>query len=94
MIQTMYRPKNTQEAIIHRLQISLGHLEKVLQMVKDDTYCIDILHQMQAIREAIKQTEDEIMANHLESCVADEIKNGNSKKAISEVMSVLAKRNG
>ena len=90
----MYRAKDTQEAITHRLQISLGHLKKVLQMVKDDVYCIDVLHQMQAVREAIKQTEDLVMANHLESCVADEIKKGNSKKAISEVMSVLAKRNG
>lgn len=90
----MYRPKDTQEAIVHRLQISLGHLEKVLKMVKEDVYCIDILHQMQAIREAIKQTEDVVMANHLESCVIEKIKSGKAKEAISEVMSVLKKRNG
>ncbi|MBI4099779.1 metal-sensing transcriptional repressor [Candidatus Microgenomates bacterium] len=84
----MYRPKDTQEAIVHRLQISLGHLEKVLQMVKDDVYCIDVLHQMQAVREALKQTEDVIMAKHLETCV------GASKTAISEVMSVFNKRHG
>lgn len=90
----MYRAKSTQDAIVHRLQISVGHLQKVLSMVQGDAYCIDILHQMQAVREAIKQTEDVVMENHLQSCVADEIKQGNSKKAISEVMSVLAKRNG
>ncbi len=84
----MYRQKDTQEAIIHRLQISLGHLEKVLQMVKDDTYCIDILHQMQAVREAIKQTEDVVMANHLKTCVKA------SKSAIDEIMSVVEKRHG
>lgn len=90
----MYRPKDTQERIAHRLKISLGQLKKVVKMVEDDQYCIDILHQSQALREAIKKTEDLVMANHMESCVADEIKNGNSKKAIAEVMSVLGKRNG
>lgn len=88
----MYRPKDAQERIIHRLKISLGHLKKVVSMVESDEYCIDILHQMQAVREGIKKTEDVVMANHLESCVADEIKKGNSKKAIAEVMSVLNKR--
>ncbi len=83
-----YRPKDTQERILHRLKIARGHLGKVMQMVEDDQYCIDVLHQMQAVREAIKQTEDVVMANHLESCV------GASKKAISEVMSVLDKRHG
>lgn len=84
----MYRPKDTQERIIHRLQISLGQLEKVLQMVRDDVYCIDVLHQMQAVREAIKQTEDVVMANHLKSCVKA------SKSAIEEVMSVVERRHG
>lgn len=90
----MYRPKDTQERILHRLQISLGHLEKVIAMVRADEYCIDVLHQMQAIREGIKKTERVVMENHLDSCVVDEIKKGNSKKAISEVMSVFGKRNG
>lgn len=88
----MYRPKNIQERILHRLKISLGHLKKVAAMVQSNEYCIDILHQMQALREAIKKTEDLVMANHLQTCVADDIKKGKSQKAISEVMSVLAKR--
>ncbi len=89
----MYRPKDTQDRILHRLKISLGHLKKVMAMVEADEYCIDILHQMQALREAIKQTENVVMENHLATCVADEIKQGNSKHALAEVMSVLDKRN-
>lgn len=84
----MYRPKDTQEAILHRLQISLGHLKKIISMVEEDKYCIDILHQMQAVREAIKQTEDVVMANHLKTCVKA------SKNAIEEIMSVVEKRHG
>ena len=44
-----YRPKDTQERILHRLKISKGHLEKVIKMIEDDEYCIDVLHQMNAV---------------------------------------------
>lgn len=88
----MYRPKNTQERIIHRLKISLGHLKKVIQMTETDSYCIDILHQSTALRKALEETENLIMENHLQGCVAADIKNGHSEKAITEVMSVFKKR--
>ncbi len=86
-----YRPKDIQERILHRLKISKGHLEKVMKMVEEDHYCIDVLHQMQAIERAIKETEGVVLENHLKSCAADAIKNGNSKEAISEIMSVFEK---
>jgi DNA-binding FrmR family transcriptional regulator len=38
-----YRPKDTRERIIHRLKIARGHLDKVIQMMEDDTYCIDVM---------------------------------------------------
>ncbi len=38
-----YRPKDTQERVLHRLKIAKGHLEKVIKMVETDTYCIDVM---------------------------------------------------
>lgn len=89
----MFRPKNTQDRILHRFQISLGNLKKVVEMTKEDQYCIDILHQSQALRKALEETENLIMENHLQTCVADDIKNGNGEKAIIEVMGVIKHRN-
>ena len=89
----MYRPKDTQERILHRLKISKGHLEKVIQMVEDDTYCIDVLHQMQAIKAAIKETEGVVLENHLNTCTADAIRSGKTDEAISEIMGVFEKKN-
>lgn len=89
----MFRPKDTQDRILHRLQISLGHLKKVIAMTESDEYCIDILHQSQALRKALEQTENLIMENHLQGCVAEDIRQGQEKKAIAEIMSVLKKRN-
>ncbi len=76
----------------HRLKIVRGHLEKVMSMVKDGAYCIDILHQSQAVQKALREIDMLIMENHLQTCTADAIKNGKSKKAIDEVMEVLKKR--
>lgn len=88
----MYRPKNTQERITHRLKIARGHLDKVIRMVESDEYCIDVMHQMQAVESGLKETGHVLLENHLNGCVADAIKSGRSKKAISEIMQVFKKK--
>jgi len=67
-------------------------LEKVISMIKNGSYCIDIVHQSLAIQAALKKADDEVLRNHLETCVSDAIKRGDSKKAINEVVGVLKKR--
>ncbi|MDO8577181.1 MAG: metal-sensing transcriptional repressor [Candidatus Daviesbacteria bacterium] len=42
-----YRPKDTEERILHRLKIAKGHLQKIIQMVESGQYCIDVIHQSQ-----------------------------------------------
>lgn len=88
----MYRPKNTQERILHRLKIANGHLKKVIKMIEDDTYCIDVLHQMQAVESGLKETGNVLLENHLKSCVADAISKGKKDVAISEVMEVFKRK--
>ncbi|HRN96128.1 MAG TPA: metal-sensing transcriptional repressor [Candidatus Levybacteria bacterium] len=84
--------KTSKEKYLHRLKIARGHINKVIQMAEKDTYCIDILHQSQAVQKALQQVDMLIMQNHLQTCTADAIKSGKSKKAIEEIMEVL-KRN-
>lgn len=86
-----YRPKDTQERILHRLKIAQGHLKKVMKMVEEDKYCIDILHQSQAVQKALKETDNLMLENHLKSCVSDAIHSGRKEKAISEVLEVFRK---
>lgn len=87
-----YRPKNTQERIIHRLKIARGHLDKVITMLEEDTYCIDVLHQMQAVEKGLKETGNVMLENHLKSCVADAIGKGKKDEAIAEIMEVFKKK--
>ena len=86
-----YRPKNTQERVLHRLKIAKGQLENVLKMVEDDVYCIDVIHQMQAVESAITQTEGLLLENHLKGCVTDSIRQGKQEEAIKEVMEIFKK---
>lgn len=88
----MYRPKDTQERILHRLKIARGHLDKVIKMVDKQEYCIDVLHQSQAVQAALKETDSVILENHLKTCVADSFKKGNKTQAIKEVMEVFKKK--
>ena len=87
-----YRPKDAHERITHRLKIARGHLDKVIKMMDDDLYCIDIMHQMQAVESGLKETGHVLLENHLNGCVADAIKNGRSKEAITEIMQVFKKQ--
>ena len=89
----MYRPKDTQERILHRLKIARGHLEKVIKMVEADEYCIDVLHQSQAVQRALEETDSVILENHLKTCAADAISKGKKEKAIEEVMKVFERVN-
>lgn len=87
----MFGPKNTQERILHRLKIARGHLEKVISMAENHDYCIDVLHQSQAVQSALKETDHVILENHLKTCAAEAINQGRKEEAIKEVMEVFKK---
>lgn len=77
---------------LHRLKIARGHLDKIIDMVSNDAYCIDVVHQSIAVQSALKKIDELILENHLKTCVADSIKKGESDEAIKEVMEVLKKK--
>ncbi len=83
---------NTQNSTIHRYKIAIGHLKKVVKMMEEGQYCIDIIHQSLAVQSALRKADEKVLKNHLQTCVSDDIKKGNSKKAIEEVMRVFEKR--
>lgn len=88
----MYRPKNEKERILHRLKIARGHLNKIMTMVETDEYCIDVLHQSQAVQKALRQADAVLIEHHLDHCMADALKSGDQQQAVSEIMTILKKR--
>lgn len=88
----MKRHTDVKEQLLHRLKISRGHLDRVIQMVEEDSYCIDVIHQSQAIQSALENFDRVTLENHLNTCVVEDIKKGNSQKAINEIMEVLKQK--
>ncbi|OGH02944.1 MAG: hypothetical protein A2798_00760 [Candidatus Levybacteria bacterium RIFCSPHIGHO2_01_FULL_37_17] len=88
-----YRPRDTHERVTHRLKIGRGHLDKVIKMMDEDAYCIDIMHQIQAIESGLKETGNLLLENHLKKCVANQISKGKKDEAIREIMQVFKKNN-
>lgn len=58
---------------INRLKRIEGQVRGIAQMVVDDRYCIDILHQVQAVKAALAKVESGILKGHAASCVAEAI---------------------
>ena len=85
------------ENAIRRLKTIEGHLRGVIRMVEEDTYCIDIIHQIQAVESALNKVSTQILENHLNSCVTTAIQGNNPKerervlKEITEVFEMSTK---
>jgi len=77
---------------LHRLKIAQGHLRKTIEMQESGAYCIDTVHQLQAVQKALHDVESLILDNHLRTCVAKAIRAGKDKEVIDEVMAVMQKR--
>jgi len=66
------------QAIGNRLKRIEGQVRGVQQMVAEDRYCIDILHQIQAIKSALAKVETQVLKDHAACCVAEAIASGNA----------------
>ena len=51
-------------ATVNRLKRIEGQIRGVARMVEEDRYCIDILHQIQAVKAALGKAENEILKGH------------------------------
>lgn len=76
--------------LIHRLNRIEGQIRGIKGMVENNAYCPDILIQSAAINAAINAFNKELLANHIRTCVADDIRNGKDE-AIDELVVTLQK---
>jgi DNA-binding FrmR family transcriptional regulator len=67
-------------ATINRLKRIEGQVRGIARMVEEDRYCIDILHQIQAVKAALGKAESEILKGHAAHCVEDAIRSQNTKE--------------
>ena len=62
-------------------------------MVEENRYCLEVLMQISAIQSALDALALQLLANHTKGCVRSEVRCGNGKAAIGELM-IAVKRFG
>jgi DNA-binding FrmR family transcriptional regulator len=80
--------------ILRRLNIAKGQIDGLIKMIENEKYCIDILIQSLAIKNALSSVEDLVLENHLKTHLVEQIKNKKEKKAVEELTKIfkLSKR--
>jgi len=73
---------------LRRLKLIEGQVRGLQDMVAKGTYCIDIITQTSAVKQALSGVEDLLMESHLGTCVIDQIKKGGTEQAKDEILKV------
>ena len=76
--------------LIHRLNRIEGQIRGIRGMVENDAYCTDILIQVSAVNAALNAFNKELLANHIRTCVMDDIRNGKDE-IVEELVNTLQK---
>jgi DNA-binding FrmR family transcriptional regulator len=75
-------------SLVRRLKIVEGQIRGLQDMIARDTYCIDVITQTSAVKQALSNIEDVLLKNHLSHCALNQIKSGKETKAINEILKV------
>lgn len=77
-----------------RLSKIEGQVRGIGRMVEEDRYCIDILHQIQAVKAALSKVENTVLKNHSHTCVSAALASGNEeeqRRKFSELIELIAR---
>lgn len=88
--KTKVRSEKEYKDLLNRLNRIEGQVRGVKNMVENDAYCVDILTQVSAINAALNSFNKVLLANHMRSCVCEEIRQGNDE-VIEEMVSLMQK---
>ncbi|HBD25199.1 MAG TPA: hypothetical protein DEV73_02365 [Candidatus Zambryskibacteria bacterium] len=80
--------KTNKEKLIRRLKIVEGQVRGVREMIEQNKYCIDVITQTSAVKQALSSVEDSLMEGHLSTCLVSQIKKGETKQATAEMLKV------
>lgn len=85
-------PAASKEEILLSLKKAQSHIGKIIQMVENDEYCIDIIQQLNAVDGYIDSARSKKLAEHLHTCFAEGMSSADSdrkEELIEELVRVL-----
>ena len=63
-----------QNKITNRLKTARGHLDGIVRMIENDAWCPDVMKQLAAVQGMLEAASREVLRHHLETHVADAIR--------------------
>ncbi len=88
--KTKERSEKEYKDLLNRLSRIEGQVRGIRRMVENDVYCTDILVQVSAVNAALNSFNKVLLANHIRTCVADDIRSGKDE-TIDELLDTLRK---
>lgn len=88
--KTKERGEKEYKDLIHRLSRIEGQIRGIRGMVERDAYCTDILTQVAAASAALNGFTKVLLANHIKTCVARDIREGKDE-TVDELVATLQK---
>lgn len=89
--------ETTKKALLTRLKTIEGHVRGVQRMLEEDAYCIDIIHQVKAIQQALERFNAALLAEHVNTCVATAIRGDDLRereRVVAELLQVFGAAGG
>jgi len=84
------RSEQEYKDLINRLSRIEGQIRGIKRMLDEDCYCPDIITQVAAANAALNSFNKVLLANHIKTCVADDIRAGKDE-TIDELLNTLQK---
>lgn len=84
------RTEEQKKKLLNRLKRIEGQIRGIQSMIEDDSYCNDILTQSAAVSAAVNAFNKELLASHIHTCVARDIRDGKDE-VIDELVTTLQK---
>lgn len=88
--KTKERSEEEYKKLVHRLSRIEGQIRGIRGMVEKNAYCTDILVQVSAVSAALNAFSRELLAEHIRTCVAQDIRSGRDE-TIDELVATLQK---
>ena len=80
------------DSALKRLKTVEGHIRGIQRMIEEDTYCIDVIRQIQAVQAALNKISTQMLDEHLNSCLITAVRGedaGERERVLKEIIDVF-----
>jgi DNA-binding FrmR family transcriptional regulator len=86
-----YHYHQDKEALLKRMRRIEGQARGIQRMIEEDRYCPDIVQQISSLTSAAKGVSLLLLQHHIEGCVVDAVRQGQSEAKIRELIGLVRK---